>query len=101
MPFELKRYLNWFRNYSQSNARVLIGPLLSPFVYLKVLIGHSCVESQGNPMPFELKRYLNWFRNYSQSNARVLIGPLLSPLVYLEFPIGHSCVELQGESNAV
>ena len=36
MPFELKRYLNWFRNYSQSNARVLIGPLLSPFVYLKV-----------------------------------------------------------------
>ena len=47
MPFELKRYLNWFRNYSQSNARVLIGPLFSPLVYLKVLIGHSCVESQG------------------------------------------------------
>ena len=47
MPFELKRYLNWFRNYSQSNARVLIGPLLSPFVYLKVLTGYSCVESQG------------------------------------------------------
>ena len=77
MPFELKRYLNWFRNYS--NARVLIGPLLSPFVYLKVLIGHY----------------------YSQSNARVLIGPLLSPLVYLKVLIGHSCVESQGESNAV
>ena len=47
MPFELKRYLNWFRNYSQSNVRVLSGSLFFPLVYSEFAIGHSCVESQG------------------------------------------------------
>ena len=83
---ELKRCLNLFRNYSKTKLIFLIGLLLSSSVFSVVLIGHSCVESQGESNATWIETMSQFVRNCSQSKCEGFDWFAFLPLGVLGVP---------------